>query len=190
MKIILTFDMERGPENSNNHQGIRSAFERFGWHNMGGSVFVYDGEDWLNGVVPGLMFFRSFVARRKLTLKKLTLTADITSIIARDDGASAVQAGGDLHFEPSNTETNITERVLRDWVDACATAILIIPRFRGHPNRREDARGVFDGEEAGTKEATGVHAGIQGGGRASLQGGRPQREAGREGPRPDGDRSA
>jgi hypothetical protein len=42
---------------------------------------------------------------------------------------------------------------------------------------------LFDGEEAGTKEATVVHAGIQGGGRASLQSGRPHRSAGRAGQR-------
>lgn len=33
------------------------------------------------------------------------------------------------------------------------TMRLILPRFRGHPERREDAPGVFDGEEAGVNGA-------------------------------------
>src|SRR4051794_20542818 len=101
MKIILTFDMERGADNSNNHQGLRAAFQRFGWQNMGGSVFVYEGEDWLNEVAPALMFFRSFVVRRELSLKNVTLTADIVSILGRRD-ETRVQSGSDFAFKPSN----------------------------------------------------------------------------------------
>ena len=50
------------------------------------------------------------------------------------------------------------------------TATLIFPRFRGHPESREDAQGVFNGKAQGSTEATDVHAGVQGGGCAPLQG--------------------
>jgi hypothetical protein len=57
---------------------------------------------------------------------------------------------------------------------------LILTRFRGHPRRREDAPGVFDGEATWKTTAARVHAGVQGGGRAALQGRRAHDWAGRK----------
>ena len=37
-----------------------------------------------------------------------------------------------------------------------------IPRFRGHPEWREDARGVFDGEATDKTSKASVQAGVQG----------------------------
>ena len=64
---------------------------------------------------------------------------------------------------------------------------VILPRFRGHPERREDAPGVFMANDRKTKD---VHAGVQGGGGAALQGRRPDDRAGRDGPGSDRDRAA
>jgi transposase len=47
-----------------------------------------------------------------------------------------------------------------------ASVAVILPRFRGHPNRRENARGVSHDKE----EAKEVHARVQGGGREAVQG--------------------
>jgi hypothetical protein len=40
---------------------------------------------------------------------------------------------------------------------------LILPRFRGHPETREHARGVFDGEKGeGTTRSPSLQPGVQG----------------------------
>src|SRR5205814_4016074 len=72
---------------------------------------------------------------------------------------------------------------------ACAEggiSYLIIPRFRGHPKRRENAPGVIHGQE----EEKIVRQGVQGGSSAVVQGRRSQRGTGRERSRSDRDGAA
>lgn len=88
--ITLTFDMTKPErENSNAHQYIRSAFERFGWKRVGGTAFVYRGKDWLNEVIPALMFFRSFIDARQIELTSFTLHS--TSYTTRHQVHSELQ---------------------------------------------------------------------------------------------------
>jgi hypothetical protein len=79
MPVVFTFDLTDYAEND--HTRIRTAFERFGWQNLGGSAYRYPRlgtqdqpvEDWLNHVIPALMLFRSFILDRSITLKNYTL---------------------------------------------------------------------------------------------------------------------
>jgi hypothetical protein len=64
MPITLSYDLQDATPNQRNY--VRNALERFGWKRLGGSVFRYDGlrvargrpleEDWLNEVIPSLIF--------------------------------------------------------------------------------------------------------------------------------------
>ena len=58
---------------------------------------------------------------------------------------------------------------------------MILPEFRGHRRRRENAPGGVHGQTA----ATTVHRGVQAGGGPALPAARPQHRAGRSGVRPD-----
>jgi hypothetical protein len=79
MPVVLTFDL--ADYANNDHTRIRTAFERLGWQNLGGSAYRYPRlgtddqpvEDWMNHVVPALMLFRSFILDRGITLKRYTL---------------------------------------------------------------------------------------------------------------------
>ena len=78
MPVTISYDLKT--EDPNHRSYIRSMFERFGWRRLGGSVFRYEGkgsgqEDWLNEVVPAIMFFRSYVLAKKIGIKFFTLDA-------------------------------------------------------------------------------------------------------------------
>lgn len=64
-------------------------------------------------------------------------------------------------------------------------AELLLPRFGGHPGRREPAPGATDGKSI-CKEAAFIHDGLQGGNGPALRSGRSNRRPGREGSGPDG----
>jgi len=100
MPLTLSYDLADVVD-QNDRTYIRSAMERFRWRRMGGSVFRYEGvddgggviiEDWLNHVIPSLMFFRSFIARKKITLKFFTLDAHGTTFVDHSDACSAADS--------------------------------------------------------------------------------------------------
>jgi len=90
MPITISYDLQAHRPKDWNY--IRSMLERFGWQRIGGTVFRYDGrvgkdankleEDWLNDVVPAMMFFRSYLIRHAIALKYFTLD---TNSVARID---------------------------------------------------------------------------------------------------------
>lgn len=138
--ITLTFDMEKpNKANSNDHQELRSALERFNWMRMGGSVFIYAGADWLNEVVPALMFFRSFVLKRKIKLQKFTLHADSFTVVDSDAEdanpdpfvgrrlkspfARLPLPGDQLILNDKPTSPQCSPRHLREFVTACTDAV-------------------------------------------------------------------
>jgi hypothetical protein len=109
-------------------------FERFHWKRLGGSVFRYDGtgephermEDWLNHVVPALMFFRSYVTANNMALKKFTLDSHSVVFIDQSDPKSAFGSvplnGSDLNLAvPSNSQ--VREQALRDFVNSATKSI-------------------------------------------------------------------
>jgi hypothetical protein len=79
MAITLSYDLSDADSNQRNY--IRSMLERFRWRRLGGSVFRYEGrdidgksqEDWLNDVIPALMFLRSYAVKKEITFKFFTL---------------------------------------------------------------------------------------------------------------------
>jgi hypothetical protein len=109
-------------------------FERFHFKRLGGSVFRYNGiesdegdyfEDWLNHVAPAIMFFRSFILSKGITLKFFTIDASSVSMLDHSDpsalyGAS-LENGSNLSLaQPTNPQSS--EKVIRDFIDAAMTA--------------------------------------------------------------------
>jgi hypothetical protein len=97
MPVTVSYDITDAEPHERNY--IRSAFERFGWKRLGGSVFRYAPEyeeDWLNEVAPALMFFRSYVLAKGITITAFTLD---THSVARVDTSDPDQT---LGYKPEN----------------------------------------------------------------------------------------
>jgi hypothetical protein len=129
MPIIVSYDLTNVDNNDRNY--VRSMLERFHWRRLGGSVFRYDGivneadgtpfEDWLNHVIPALMFLRSFLISRNITLRFFTVDASSTSFLDHSDPAqlygNAPQTGAQLDFAvPTNVQSS--EATIRAFVEA------------------------------------------------------------------------
>ena len=131
MPLTLSYDLRTEDPNHRNY--LRSMLERFGWTRLGGSVFRYSGrnlgtgmeEDWLNDVVPALMFFRSYVLHHNIVVRFLTLDANSVSQVDHSDDTAlfgkAPFSGANLEFrEPTNNQSSVQR--IRDFVDAAAAA--------------------------------------------------------------------
>lgn len=132
MPVTVSYDISGATSNQRNY--IRSAFERFGWKRYGGSVLRYDGnsvsgampyEDWLNNVVPALMFFRSYVLKNRLTLTFFTIDAAGTTFLDHSDPSLPLGVlptdGRSLSLVPP-TNVQSAEQALRDFVDRSTDA--------------------------------------------------------------------
>lgn len=125
--ITLSYDLQTDDNNHRNY--LRSALERFGWQRVGGSVFRYednDYDDWLNRIVPSLMFFRSYILAMDIHLRFFTLDANSTTFLDHSDPAqplgSPPDTGNGINLvAPTNNQSS--ERKLRDFVGACVDAI-------------------------------------------------------------------
>jgi hypothetical protein len=108
-------------------------FERFNWTRLGGSVFRYDGidtefgkeEDWLNDVVPALMFFRSYVLKHKVEVRSFTLDSMSVARVDHTDSDKLYgwmpQEGKDLILStPTNPQS--AEKKLRSFVRSAVDA--------------------------------------------------------------------
>jgi hypothetical protein len=126
--VTVSYDLQLADPNQRNY--IRSMFERFGWRRMGGSVMRYDGrrdangileEDWLNDVVPAIMYFRSYVLNNGINVIFFTLDSNSVSRIDFSDpgwqyGVPPLP-GNALDLQtPTNQQSS--ERRIRDFVDA------------------------------------------------------------------------
>jgi hypothetical protein len=131
MPVTVSYDLRHATSNQRNY--VRSMFERFGWRRLGGSVLRYDGrrianvvqEDWLNDVIPAVMFFRSYVLHHTITVRFFTL--DTMSISRIDHSAAAApfgtapQTGANVTLRnPTNVQSS--EQNIRDFIDAAITA--------------------------------------------------------------------
>lgn len=129
MPVTFTYDVT--DIDNNDRTRIRSAFERFGWEHLGGSVFRYPRfdqtdpiEDWLNQVVPAIMFFRSFVLHRNLTLSAFTLDSQSLSCFKSGAGNAGVgPEGGATLSLMTPTNPAMGEQNLRDWVEDCVESV-------------------------------------------------------------------
>ena len=133
MPVTLSYDVTNIDNNDRTY--IRSMLERFHFKRLGGSVFRYSGivdangntqEDWLNHVVPALMFFRSFVVAHNITLKFFTVDASSISMLDHSDPGSPYGAaptnGAALSLNtPSNVQSS--EQTIRGFIDAASGAV-------------------------------------------------------------------
>ena len=121
MPVTLSYDLRT--DDANQRSYVRSMLERFGWRRLGGSVFRYEGrqvpggileEDWLNDVVPSLMFFRSYILKNNIELRFMTLD---TNSIARIDSSDPIVTFGNQPLDGSSldllTPTNAQSSVTR-----------------------------------------------------------------------------
>ena len=126
MPVTITYDLQNAGTSSTY---IRSMLERFNWKRLGGSVFRYSGrdvngileEDWLNDVVPALMFFRSYILNNNIVLTRFTLD---TNSIAFLDQSDPLAIFGNIPFTgptlnlvpPTNHQSS--EQAIRQFVDS------------------------------------------------------------------------
>lgn len=124
--VTLSYDLQNASSSQRNY--IRSMFERFGWRRLGGSVFRYSGqvinhilqEDWLNDVVPSVMFFRAYVMHHNIEVGSFTLDAMSVSRLEHGFGRPP-KTGFDLVLKtPTNAQSS--ERAIRYFVDAITAA--------------------------------------------------------------------
>ena len=123
MPVTISYDLENVPNNDRTY--IRSALERFGWKRLGGSTFRYPAdpgadEDWLNHVIPSLMFLRSFLVGRGHQLKFFTIDAHGVSLIDQNDpfliaGFPPVKSEYIRFSEPTNVQSAL--KALKEFVD-------------------------------------------------------------------------
>lgn len=132
MPVTISYDLTQ--VGNNDHTYLRSMFERFNWRRIGGSVFRYSGvevngsayEDWLNHVAPALMFMRSFVIRRGISLKAFTIDASSVSFLDHSDatallGTAPMNGTNVPLVNPTNTQC--PEQTARAFVDAAISAV-------------------------------------------------------------------
>lgn len=67
---------------ANDRNRINSCFTRLGWEHIGGTAWRYPAlgtmnvsEDWMNHVIPALMYFRSIANHANLRISKFTIDA-------------------------------------------------------------------------------------------------------------------
>lgn len=132
MPVTVTYDLANATTNQRTY--FRSMLERFHWHRIGGSVFRYDGEpqvdgtreeDWLNHVVPALMFLRAYALNNGITLRFFTLDASSVAFVDHSDPDVLLgrqpQTGPDLPLtQPTNAQSS--EQTIRNFVDAATNA--------------------------------------------------------------------
>jgi len=126
MCVTLSYDLTDVEPNERTY--LRSMLERFAWKRRGGSVFRYEDDeydDWLNRIVPSLMFFRSYIVAHGITLTRFTIDANSTSFIDTSDETDQLGSppckGGLLPLvEPTNTQS--AEALIREFVDAAIEA--------------------------------------------------------------------
>lgn len=85
MPVTFNFDLDTDSvKDPNDRTRIQVAFLRFGWDHIGGSAWRYPqldaankhaSEDWMNHVIPALMYFRSIVAHSGIIVTKFSLDA-------------------------------------------------------------------------------------------------------------------
>lgn len=134
MPVTLSYDLS-DVRDANDRTYVRSMFERFHWRRLGGSVFRYEGvfdasgrlqEDWLNHVAPSLMYFRSFILSRRISLTKFTLDAASVTYVDHSDPASLLgngPASGDMLDLTAPTNSQSSEAAIREFLDAATRQI-------------------------------------------------------------------
>ena len=126
MAIVVTFDLDQATDN-NDRNRIRVAFQRLGWESVGGSAFRYPrigddhpSEDWFNHVIPALMYFRSLVLKREITVTRFSIDTNSSAGHSGAVGAAILDVDAIRYYPPSSTPEVLSEDRLKDWLKTCA----------------------------------------------------------------------
>lgn len=135
MPITFTFDIDDGSvQDQNDRTRIIAAFKRFGWEHIGGSAWRYPAlgtqntsEDWLNHVIPALMYFRCIVEHANLNVYNFTIDAHSE---AGHRGRANPPLGQPIHssaeiemYSAQNYDTVLSENRLRKFMSECANCL-------------------------------------------------------------------
>lgn len=131
MPITVTFDLPSTIDN-NDRTRIRLAFQRLGWETIGGTAYRYPPlanpgpaatEDWLNRVVPALMFLRCLIAKNTIQMSNFTVDATSSAGFRQGFGAD-IQASSAIQMTAITTTDDpiLSEQRLRDWLEECDQA--------------------------------------------------------------------
>lgn len=132
MPVTITYDLET--TDTNHRTYIRSMLERFHWRRLGGSVFRYEGvqqgggaaaEDWLNHVVPALMFMRSYALHHHVTFRFFTIDAQSIAHLDHSDSnlllGNQPQDGNQIQLAtPTNQQSAVA--TIQGFIDAATNA--------------------------------------------------------------------
>jgi hypothetical protein len=138
MPITLSFDIEQASVvDPNDRTRLELAFRRLGWDHIGGSSWRYPAlgsvhvsEDWLNHVVPALMYFRSLVVHAGLKVTKLSLDAHSEAGYRESSigpiGQAICTPETIALYSPglaSNTEAILSESRLKKFIEDAAKSL-------------------------------------------------------------------
>jgi hypothetical protein len=133
MPVVFTYDFNNSTANKNDRTRINLSFKRFGWESIGGSALRYPEftssyitEDWMNHVIPALMFFRSYVTQKDIIVTRYSLDIQSSSGYKGSGGIGNPIFSGDnaalpLYNPPlaAKTQRILSENRLRTWLTTC-----------------------------------------------------------------------
>ena len=134
----VSFDIEQASvKDGNDRTRIQVAFLRLGWEHIGGSCWRYPAlgtqhasEDWMNHVVPALMYLRSIVEHSGMNMFRFTIDAhseagfrgDLNPIVGQ-----AILPSGQIVMYPTglqpNHEDKLSEARLQQFIADAATSL-------------------------------------------------------------------
>jgi hypothetical protein len=132
MPIVFTYDLDTSTVDNDDRMRINLCFKRLGWESIGGSALRYPRfttthvtEDWLNHVIPALMYFRSYVSQRDITVTRYSLDVQSSSGYRSGGAGNPIHSGDDRALRmyapgvSANVGRMLSEQRLRDWLSAC-----------------------------------------------------------------------
>lgn len=145
MAITISFDLEG--QASNHRARIKKMFMAFHWRYIGGSVYRYDGtipsteadndkaeknEDWLNHVVPALMYFRSYLSAKKVKITRFSIDAHSVAMFDQKDPADSfgipMQSGKEIELSKPIADKPAWEAARKFISDCTAQANVQLKR--------------------------------------------------------------
>lgn len=125
MPITVSFDVEsQSVTDPNDRTRIQVAFLRLGWEHIGGSCWRYPrlgtinvSEDWLNHVIPALMYFRSIVEHSGMNVYRFTIDAHSEAGYRGDTNPSVgqpIQNGEQITMYATALEPGHEEKLSED----------------------------------------------------------------------------
>lgn len=131
MPITVTFDIDEASiHDGNDRNRILACFTRLGWERVGGSAWRYPAlgtqnvsEDWMNHVIPALMYLRSIACHANLDIYSFTIDAHSEAghrgRAAPPLGESITQAAAIRMYPTIQAYDGVlSEQRLRDFIQA------------------------------------------------------------------------